>query len=72
MLVLPTQQDLEFLRRQQRRNRVVKGIAVGLILALSSLCLWVIFDCNREDELRAIRGQVYGDRAAVERVLDNR
>jgi uncharacterized membrane protein YqjE len=72
MLVLPTQQELEFLRRQQRRNRLVKGIAVGLILALSSFCLWVVLDCHREDELRAIRGQVYGDRAAVERALNRR
>jgi hypothetical protein len=72
MLVLPTQQEIEFLRRQQRRNRLVKGIAVGLILALSSFCLGVIFDCHREDELRAIRGQVYGDRAAVEKILNGR
>jgi hypothetical protein len=72
MLVLPTQQELEFLGRQQRRNRLVRGIAVGLILALSSFCLGVIFDCHRENGLRAIRGQVYGDRAAVEKVLNDR
>jgi hypothetical protein len=72
MLVLPTQQELEFLRRQQRRNRLIRGVAVGLILALSSFCLGVIFDCHRKDELRAIRGQVYGDRTAVERVLNDR
>jgi hypothetical protein len=43
-----------------------------LICAFIGICALVYYDCHRKDELRAIRGQVYGDRAAVERVLDNR
>jgi hypothetical protein len=54
-------------------NTVIKRLLCRILICASiGICALVYYDCHKKDELRAIRGQVYGDRAAVEKILNDR